>query len=438
MGANAPYSLIHNYPFTMKHLLLSLLCGLGAMLLLHSCMGDEPLNMECDLLSITIDTEGQDVFYNTEDASMSIDGKTLTYTQDTLTFITRIDATIGAFPVSINYTDGATPYLYEGESMKPFANGSRVDFSQGDRHFRIVSEDAAWHRDYFVRVVHRNITGGDMLFDFNTYELDPQNSKKFYIWPATDENAKNGLFQQSLYWCNGNPGYKLSKSTAPADDYPSTPAVGEGPDGSDCVKMETKDTGAFGKMVGLLMAPGSMFNGSFDVANALKNALKATLFGSPFNHKPTRLSFDAKYVPGTKYQDNKGKEVAGLIDEPDAYVVLFRNTDAAGNKVVIDGNDVLTNPNIVAMGRLPHNYSDGLNAHGSHDLPSGTPIHGLTAEWQHVTLDIHYTADIDPQVLANMGYSLYIGFSSSWQGGYFEGSIGSKFWIDNVRLECEE
>lgn len=408
------------------------------MLLLHSCMGDEPLNMECDLLSITIDTEGQNVFYNEGDASMSIDGKTLTYTQDTLTFITRIDATIGIFPVKISYTEGATPYLYEGTDKKPFSNGTKVDFSQGDRHFVIISEDGAWHRDYFVRVVHRNVTGGDMFFDFNTYELDPQNSKKFFIWPATDENAKNGLFQQNPYWCNGNPGYKLSKSTAPASEYPSTPAYDEGPDGSDCVKMETKDTGPFGKMVGLLMASGSMFNGSFDVANALKDALKATLFSSPFSHKPMSLSFDAKYEPGSAYQDSKGKPVTGFIDEPDAYMVMYRNTDAEGKKIVIDGNNVLTDPNIVAVTRLPHHRSETLNAHGSYDQPSNSPIHGVTSEWKHFQLNMEYLQEIDPEILANMGYSLAIGFSSSWQGAYFEGSIGSKFWIDNVRVECGE
>lgn len=432
----------------MKKILLLALCCLCCTTLLQSCMGEEPLNMECDILDITIDDGGEGIFYNNADAHMSISAHTLTYTRDTLSFITRIDAQIQAYAVQLAVTEGATIFLHDApytpgatldaSRFEPFTNGTKVDFSQGIRVFRIVSEDKAWNRDYYVRIMPRKATGGDLFFDFNTYELDPANSQKFYIWPVTDENARNSLFQTSIYWCNGNPGFKLSKSSAKPDEYPSVPALGEGPDGSDCVLMTTRDTGSFGIMVGLRMAPGSMFNGSFDVANALKNALKATLFGAPFNHKPVRMSFDAKFVPGPNYQDKDGTKVEGLVDEPDAYICFFRNTDAQGNPVVIDGNDVLTNPNIIGMARLPHNYSEQINVHGNHDLPGNAPIHSLGAEWKHVVLDLQYTQDVDPTVLANMGYSMYIGFSSSWQGGFFEGALDSRYWIDNLRVECEE
>lgn len=414
--------------------------------MLNSCIADEPLNQECDILSFVIELDNPtSLFYNAADASCDIADRNLTYAQDEIKFIARTDATISAYPVVVKITDGAQIFLNddltgnaEAGKFMPFANGTSVDFSQGPRYFRVESQDGAWHRDYKVSIVPRNVTGGDMFFDFETSLLDPDNSEKFYIWPATDENALNGLFQASPYWCNGNPGYMLSKSSAAPDDYPSVPVFGGGPDGSNCIKMETKDTGSFGKMVGLLMASGSMFNGSFDVANALKKALEATLFGSPFAHKPIRLTFDAKFEPGTAYQDSKGKPVEGLIDEPDAYVVLVRNTDEQGNKVIIDGNNVLTSPYIVGKARLPHNYSEIVNERGGYDLPTNHPIHGLTSEWQRVTLDVEYTQPVDPEILANMGYNLYIGFSSSWQGAYFEGAIGTKFWIDNVRVECED
>lgn len=427
----------------MKNFIFAALCSFSAAVSLSSCIAEEPLNMECDITSIKVDAS--EIFYNAGDELLSIEHETMTYPQDTLVFITRIDANIGAYPVSLESTEGSTAYLcdvvsntYSDDQFKPFTNGDIVDFSQGDRVFRIVSQDKAWHRDYFVRVVRRKATGGDMLFDFNTYILDPQYAQKFYIWEATDENAFNGLFQASPYWCNGNPGYKLCKSSAKPEDYPSSPEYGGGPDGSDCVKMETKDTGSFGKMAGLLMASGSMFNGTFDVANALKNALKATKFSTPFTHKPVSMSFDAKFEAGDKYQDSKGKLVEGLVDEPDAYIVMYRNTDADGNKIIIDGNNVLNDPSIVGLARLPHNYSATLNVHGTHDLPGNNPIHGVTSEWQHFTLVMQYSEEIDPVLLENNGYNLCIGFSSSWQGAYFEGAVGTKFWIDNVRVECEE
>lgn len=426
----------------MKHLyrLISAMLIASATALVVSCESGEPLNMECDITSISLDMSNPlDVFYAADNARKSIDEQTLTYTEDTITFICRTDCEIGAVPVTLSVTDGAVAYHYgeHGENA-PFTNGTAVDFSNEQiQHFHIVSQDGAWFRDYFVRVVHRMVTGGDMTFTFEEYTLDPSNSYKFYIWPAVDENAVNGLFQGDPYWKNGNPGYKLSKSSAPADDYPTVPVPGGGPDGSDCIKMETKDTGGFGKMVGYLMAAGSLFNGSFDVANALKNARKATLFGSPFAHKPIRLNVDMRYEPAANYQDKNGVIHPELVDEPDAYIVVYKNTDENGKSVRLDGDDVLTNPYIVGIARMAHHVET--DAQGvRHDIPGNNPIHGLTSEWKRFRYDVEYFEELDPERLANMGYSMVVGFCSSWQGGYFEGAIGSKLFIDNVFVECEE
>jgi hypothetical protein len=215
-------------------------------------------------------------------------------------------------------------------------------------------------------------------------------------------------------------------------DYPSTPVIGGGPDGSDCLKLETCDTGPFGQMVNMRLASGSMFNGVFDVDNAIKNALKATMFGSPFAHKPMQMRVWLRFEKGNTYQDRSGKPVTGVVDEPDAYVVLYRNEDASGNKVMLDGNDVLSSPHIVGLGRLPHYY----NADGSDQL-TNNPIHGVTGEWQEFVIPVEYRSEIDPTVLANKGYSLILVFASSWQGAHFKGAIGSKLLIDNVQLYCE-
>jgi len=180
------------------------------------------------------------------------------------------------------------------------------------------------------------------------------------------------------------------------------------------------------------LASGSMFNGIFDVDNAIKNALKATMFGSPFAHKPMQMRVWLRFERGNTYQDRSGKPMAGVVDEPDAYAVLYRNEDASGNKVMLDGNDVLSSPYIVGLGRLPHYY----NADGTDQL-TNNPIHGVTNEWQEFVIPVEYRSEVDPTILANKGYSLIIGFASSWQGAYFKGAIGSKLLIDNVRLYCE-
>ena len=180
------------------------------------------------------------------------------------------------------------------------------------------------------------------------------------------------------------------------------------------------------------LASGSMFNGIFDVGNALKDPLKATQFGSPFTYKPIQLRVWLRYEPGSVYQDRAGNPVSDIIDEPDVYVVLYRNEDESGNKVQPDGNDMLTNPYIVGKGRLPHNF----DAEGK-DLPGDHPIHGLTNEWQEVIIPIEYTTELDAELLKNKGYSIIISIASSWQGGFFEGAIGSKLFIDNLQILCE-
>jgi hypothetical protein len=124
--------------------------------------------------------------------------------------------------------------------------------------------------------------------------------------------------------------------------------------------------------------------------------------------------------------------VEGVIDEPDVYVVLYRNEDAEGNRVQLDGNDVLSSPDIIGGGRLPHHYkTDGT------DQLAANPIHGLTKEWQEVSIPVNYKSEPDPVILQNKGYSLIIGFASSWGGAHFKGAIGSKYYIDNAQLFCE-
>ena len=202
-------------------------------------------------------------------------------------------------------------------------------------------------------------------------------------------------------------------STAQPDDYPTVPIVGM--DGY-AVKLTTRDTGPFGVMVNKRIASGNMFLGSFDVANALKDAMKATRFGIPFDKKPTKLTGYYKYKRGATYQDINGKPVSGKTDDGDIYAVFYRNHDAAGNPVTLYGDDVKTNPNIVAMASV-------------------TPIQ-VTDEWTYFDVVFNYSKELDPAVLESRGYSLTIVFSSSIDGAIFQGAVGSELCVDKVRLIC--
>lgn len=404
------------------------------MILLGGCVGmmnsctDEPLNAECDIEVVSLHFENPErLMYHDYDTLQNVSS-----VADSIGFLVRSYAQVGSVPLTLRVTEGATAYLMtENGQWEMFRNGSFVDFSgEQTRHFRVVSQDKAWERLYKIVILHDVPSEGNMSFDFEDYHLDPTNSEKFYVW-SVKGNALN-VFTDGM-WKNGNPGFKLSKSSAKPDEYPSVPLAGQGPDGSACVKLETRDTGPFGKMVNMRLASGSMFNGIFDVANALKDALKATQFGSPFKHKPVRLTAWLRFEPGETFQDKEANPIPGVVDEPDVYMVYYRNQDEHGNRVQVDGNDVLTNPYIIGLARLPHRY----NADGS-DQISDSPIHGVTSEWQEITLDMVYTQEPDPEVMANNGYSLIIGFASSWQGAYFQGAVGNKFYIDNVNIICDD
>lgn len=400
-------------------------------LTLYSCFGEEPKNSECDIEAISVHVDNPTKFFHHEYDTL----KVVDSASDRIVFLIRSYENVSQLPVTLRITAGATAFIQEADgSFTAFMNGSLVDFSdEKTQTFRVVSEDKQWNRTYSVVIKHDQPTAGDFTLDFETYDLvvDAKGEGKYYEWPIADANVAS-IFTDGK-WKNGNPGYKLCKSSAKPMEYPSVPVAGGGPDGGTCVKLETKDTGSFGNMVNMRLASGSMFNGIFDVGNALKNPLKATRFGSPFTHKPVKLTVWLKYEPGPVFQDRQGKPVAGIVDEPDAYVVFYRNQDESGNEVMIDGNDMFTNPYIVGLGRLPHNF----NEDGSDKL-CDKPVHGLTSEWQLVEIPVVYRKEVDQDILANKGYSFALSLASSWQGGYFQGAIGSKMFVGKVSLYCEK
>lgn len=432
----------------MKKVLLFVPLAIAAF---ASC-SEEPLNMECDIerAYFHIDDPSQ-LFYSGQYgdtlAYSSLNGEIPTAT-DSVGFTVRTDCQPGSYPVYLTTTPGSSVYVLDAAGHKsPFTNGDLMDFSDGKvTQVMVVSQDGAWSRTYQFSMTHRMASGGDMFFDFNdgSYFTRKSNKAEYYVWGVEDQNALNSLFLGDPEWKNGNPGYALSKSSAPSDAYPTSPAFGAGPDGSDCIKLETMTTGSLGAMAKIYIAAGSLFCGSFDPKSALKSraaAKTATRFGNPFNHKPLRFSVDLRYEPAPDFWDQDKNVMPEITDEPDAYLVVYRNVNDEGEAIMLDGNDVVTSKYIVGMARLPHNYTydEGNDGHPRfrHDLPGNTPIHGITDQWTHVEMPIQYFTELDPEVLANYGYSIAIGFTSSWQGGDFMGALGSKLYIDNIKVECE-
>ena len=371
---------------------------LFSLVALQSCFKDEPLNAECDIEQAYIHTDNpEEVFFNATDTIVNVP-----YDASQIVFNVRRHADVAALALHFRLTEGAT--------IVP-ENGSVQDFSAGPVTYTVTSEDGQWNRTYMVSVNKvSTITETEIAIDFENYELEPE-KKKYYIW-------HNVLGDGSLGndWATGNPGFRISMSTAKPDQFPTTP-LAEGLDGA-ALKLETKDTGPFGKMAKILLAAGNMFLGTFDLTNAIMEPLAATRFGIPFDKKPIKLTGYYQYKPGDKYQNKEGKTVEGKTDIGNIYAVLYRNHDSEGNAIVLHGDDVKTNSNIVALADLE--------------------ITTTTTEWTPFEFEFNYLSDIDMDLLENRGYNITVVFSSSKDGAFFEGAIGSCLKVDKVRLICEE
>lgn len=371
-------------------------------LLATSCIKDEPLNSECDIEVCKVHHEASDtIFY-----ALS----------DTLQKVSSVDTVINFYTRSrINPQDlsqvRVTFDLTPGATITP-ASGSVQDFSQGGVVYTVVSEDKLWSRTYKVRFLPRAVLNPD--FDFENVELE-QPRERFYIWFAYDQNQK----RQDL-WATGNSGFALSRSSAKPHEYPSV-MLEQGVSGKG-VKLETCSTGAFGAMVNMRIAAGNLFLGSFDTQNALKDAMKATRFGVPVNRKPIRFTGYYKFQPGEKFQDRYGIEVPGRVDAPDAYAVLYKNTDENGLPVTLYGDDVLTHKNIVAIARVPEFKVTGISD---------------TSNWEYFDLPLEYKQELDMVRLSNLGYNLAVVFTSSIEGATFCGAVGSTLLIDESAIIYE-
>ena len=361
-----------------------------------SCFGDEPDGCEADIEVVTLHVSSPEDFFFQATDSMQV----VFSTDSVVTFAVRGGADVSALSPVLTLSPGAT--------VEP-ASGSTHDFSQGPVIYTVTSQDGKWHRRYRVNVVPTMVTVTDTLrFDFEHYELETA-TQRYYMWHNTLPDGSLGND-----WATANAGYRISMSTAAPMDYPTTP-LAQGYDGA-AVCLMTRDTGPFGHMANKRLAAGNMFLGTFDIRIAMSDHLHATRFGIPFTDRPDRFTGYYTFEPGPTVQDFYGNPIVGRTDSADVYAVFYRNHDAAGNEVVLYGDNVLSSDLIVAVAELDYVAP--------------------TSQWTAWDVKFEYREEVDEQLLANRGYSLAIVFSSSSAGGDFIGAIGSRLCVDKVRLIC--
>lgn len=366
------------------------------MVLCASCFGDEPDGCEADIETVTLHVASPESFFFQATDSM----QTVFSTDSVITFAVRGDADVTSLSPVLTLSPGAT--------VSP-ASGSTHDFSAGPVTYTVTSQDGKWQRHYRVSVVPTMVTVTDTLrYDFEHYELETA-TQRYYMWHNVLPDGSLGND-----WATANAGFRISMSTAAPMDYPTTP-LADGFDGA-AVCLMTRDTGPFGKMANKRLAAGNMFLGTFDIRIAMSDHLHATRFGIPFTDRPDRFTGYYTFEPGPTVQDFYGNPIAGRTDSASVYAVFYRNHDAAGNEVVLYGDNVLSSNQIVAIANM------------GYVAP--------TAAWTPWDVKFEYREPLDEELLANRGYSLAIVFSSSASGGDFIGAIGSRLCVDKVRLIC--
>jgi len=386
---------------------LPALCALT----LTSCFKEEPLNAECDIVQAYVESDDQDylakMFFNNTDAKLNI-----TSTTTDIKFTVRRNADLSAVAPKFVLTPGATINPPSG-SQQYFALHTPCIYT-------VTSEDGKYHRDYSVSFSYSN----DVYeYYFDHYELK---QNKYYEWSDVDDNG-----QKLNNWASGNVGYSITPTHAKPEEYPTSPAS-DGILHPTCVKLTTCDTGTYGKNMKMPIAAGNMFLGRFVIEKALVpndqgvRGVLATEFGygNEITAKPISFSGSYRYERGTTFTDKNKNVVEGRKDFGSIYAVVYKNHTADGKAFVLHGDDVLTSDQIVARAIV--------------NETNNSSVIDQTIGWVPFNVNFVYAESIDPQLLANRGYSLTIVSSSSNNGASFEGAIGSTLWIDDYNIKCEE
>lgn len=368
-----------------KHLLI----GIFLPLFTISCIQDEAPNVEAAIDKCS----GANIqLININDISREID-----------IFVFE-GANLTAQELNFTLPDGATitPDQPQSNDNPPY-----YDFSTSkQRKFTVTSEDGSNKATYTLNLY---IIELPLKYSFeNLREINP-----YHILYLTDIN---GLMQ----WASGNQGYNLCGMASNALQYPTAQA--DGGIAGKCVKLVTRSTGSFGMNTNPKMpiAAGNLFIGSFDMSSAILAPRQATEFGFPFTRKPVKLSGYYKYKPGATLTDQNGNVISDKTDAGDIYAFLY---EAPESNFYLDG-DLFTEgnekaKNIVLLARI-----DKMEA---------------TDQWTRFDLDFkpQNNKTINEENLKAGKYKLGIVFSSSIQGGYFEGAVGSELCIDEVEITCE-
>lgn len=342
---------------------------------LSSCIRDEALNSEADILSFRLPEEvtfGESQISNNE-----------------IILFVKKGTDVSNLSPEVVITEGAT--------ISP-SPSQTYDFTK-DQVFAVTSQDGNYTKNYAVKT--------DLL---TNYHYD------FEEWSATQKNYP--LLASGL-WQSGNFGVWFMPPIGKKEVYPTRPTE-DCVEGSLAVELETLE----GKEVWnnfYSIFSGSVYYGTFTLVQS--EPARGVRFGHPHpkdNGKPIRFTGYYKYKPGAKFIDKEGNEVKGRVDECTVRSFLYKLpkglTGTALNNELLTGVDgILTSEKLVAIAELEDTSAKG--------------------EFTYFDIKFDYKESIDYE---QYDYRLAIVFSSSRRGDFYEGAIGSTLVVDDVNVICED
>lgn len=262
----------------------------------------------------------------------------------------------------------------------------------------VTAQDKRWKKVYTISF---NIDELSTSYSFNQAELTDKN--RYYRFYTIGSNG------DKIYdWATGNSGYVTVAGDKKPDEYPTT--VAEGRSGGYAAKMQTVYTSSFAAATGNPIAAGNLFLGSFKTN--LFNTLKSTKFGLPYSGElPKSVRTYYKYKAGKEVRNQDFNPIPGAVDTFDIYAIIFES-QAKENYLYGDHN--FKDPRNVAIARV--SAADRLE----------------TSNWREVSFPFKLVEGkkYDP----SKEYVLAIVMSSSIDGAYFTGAIGSTLIVDKLEL----
>ncbi len=390
-----------------------------ATLLLSSCIRDEAPNAECDITGLeqTWIDENKNVIVGTP-----------IVTNDRVSVTLEKGTPRTALAPRFTLTDGAWLSMTDETGATVEANGRTRDFSK-PKTYTTHSEDGNWTKEYTVSF---GFPKALTLLSFEYFDLDP--TGRYYRWFEMDSEDPDNPRRD--YWASGNAGYALTgMGHAPADYPTAVEALGQR---GNCVKLATRATGDFGARTHMPIAAGNIFVGEFASAQAALFPRKATKFGlQVLGGTPVALEGYYKYKSGAVYTDKNGEAVAGGHDKADIYAVVYEVDLTPGAKFVpLNGDNILTSDRIVMMARIDNPQE-----------AEGTVSDAVTAEslaresqWIHFSEPFRLMEGktFSTETLEKNGYAIAVVCTSSREGAYFEGAVGSTLFVDELQITYED